>query len=342
MRILVIGSNYSTESIANCLASDQENLVFTNQIGTLANSLEYDIEDIESYKDFALSNEIELTILCDENAISLNYTETFEDAGLAIFAPDLESSKIAISRANAKRFLYKNRIQTPKFGIFDKIQPALDWARAQNVPIIVNADCEKKAFKPTLCNTFPKAKKAINNLFEQGCKQIVLEVATDNEGKNFTFYVISDGFNAIPLALCAHENNKAFLNPNNVNEKIIEIANNIISSFAANKKNYVGILGIDFKFDTRENLWIYDFVPFFKELDADLFSYSIMENKASLFESALVGSLLDNYHEIEKSPYSFVTTFENQHFYCVYGRTLNEAKNRMQEVLELEAQNCLN
>ncbi len=343
MRILVIGINYCAESISNCFASNPDNLVFTNKEGTAANYVEYDTEDVESLKDFALSNAIELTILCDEKAISQDFTSEFEEAGLTVFAPDFDASKIALSRASAKRFLYKNKIKTPKFGIFDRTQVAIDWARAQNQPVIVNSDTNRTNSKTFMCDTFPKAKKAITAFFEEGCKQITLELATDNESKDYTYYVIIDGYNALPLMLCTHEKEMSFLTPvnrSNVSKELQKIANTVVSSLVANKTNYIGILGINFKIDTRDNILVTDFEPFFKDIDADLFSYSVTDNKSELMESAVTGVLLDKYSSIETSPYSFVTSYDNEHFYCVYGRTLNEAKQRMKEVLSVKEEEC--
>ena len=114
MRILTIGSAKTMEILTNFLAEDENLLVFTTSENTNANFINIHAENIEELKDFALANEINLTITAGNNLPDIDYLTEFGESNLAILAPDKEASKIASSKSFGKKFIYKNKIKTPK------------------------------------------------------------------------------------------------------------------------------------------------------------------------------------------------------------------------------------
>ena len=94
MRILTIGSAKTMEILTNFLAEDENLLVFTTSENTNANFINIHAENIEELKDFALANEINLTITAGNNLPDIDYLTEFGESNLAILAPDKEASKI--------------------------------------------------------------------------------------------------------------------------------------------------------------------------------------------------------------------------------------------------------
>jgi len=123
MRILIIGQNHAAKAFANLLSEDKNNIIFANFKDTEANFVDISMGDVEEFKEFALANEINLTILCDIGAIEggANFEAVFNEAGLSIFAPDKGAVKLSSSKGFAKKFMYRNRFKTPQFQIFDNM-----------------------------------------------------------------------------------------------------------------------------------------------------------------------------------------------------------------------------
>ena len=65
MRILVIGNSKSAEILTNFLSENKDLLVFTTKEGTDGNFIDINPKDVEELKEFALANEINLSIVAD-------------------------------------------------------------------------------------------------------------------------------------------------------------------------------------------------------------------------------------------------------------------------------------
>ena len=72
------------------------------------------MDDLTSIVEFAKEKSIDLTISFDEYTIQSGIANLFKQENLKIFAPTMEAAQIATSRTFAKKFLYKNKIPTPK------------------------------------------------------------------------------------------------------------------------------------------------------------------------------------------------------------------------------------
>lgn len=335
MKILVIGSSYSAQVFADYLADNDRYDVYATFEGTDAKYIGYNCTECEKVKDFAVENNVALTIVCDRDNIAKNYFILFVENNLTIFSPYPESAKIAFSRATAKKFMHKNKIPTPKFGVFEKPQAAIDWARAENVPIVVKTDLyEEEKTEPIICKTFPKTKKAIESLFESGSKQIILEHYI--EGQSYTLYVISDGFNSLDIDYCTTYKNKfSFLGASYIDEKLQQqiqdkVVMSTISSLVEYQEDYMGILGIDFIIDKKGDIYTLGYCPFFKDIDAELFVASIQDDIVEILNSAIIGTLLDSYKSITKSNINLLSAkAQDRQILTVYARTPNEAKEKM-------------
>ncbi len=336
MRILIIGNTHCATVFANYLADSDTDLVFTTIEGTDANFVDIAHYDVEELKDFALANEINLTILCDEKAVTEGFVKVFNDSNLAVIGPDINSAKIAISKAYAKKFMYRNKIPTPKFGVFDKIQGAVDYARAQTFPLVVKADNHwGENFEAKVCDTFARAKKAIEKFFEFGVKNVIIENFI--EGREFSLYIVTDGYNVVPIDYCAVYKNKftcigANFIDDSIKEKAIQkVVIPTISALGRMKEHYIGILGFDFILDKKNNLYLLEYNTFFKDLDAELFLASSQENMPEILNCALVGTLIDNCKCMASANINFMTIKGMREYLTAYGRTLNEAKERLLE-----------
>ena len=125
MKILVVGSDANAYSIAKNM-SENENVdaVFVapgfDKITDFAQNIDIAETNTPELLDFVLENEISLTIVTSINAIEQDIAAFFADARRLVFAPCAESANVALYKSLAKKLMYRLKIQTMKFGIFDR------------------------------------------------------------------------------------------------------------------------------------------------------------------------------------------------------------------------------
>ena len=323
MKILIVGSGAKEHTIAK-LISQYENtsLVFVAPgnaaIDEFANCIDIKADDTENLAEFAKINEIDLTIACSEKAIAAGIAERFNEDGLMIFAPSSDAARITTNKSVSKKFMYKTKIQTPKFGIFDRENIAIDYARKSKYPLVVKTDEHAHGENVYICDNFKIAKRIIEDLFSGKQKKVVIEDFI--AGQEFSYYIISDGYNAMPLGSAVIykgtlEGNGGvitsglgayspfYMIDRNLESKIFkQIVYPALDELSKNGNQYIGILGIDIILDRTGNLNVIEFNPFFKEPDAQCILNLLEENVTNIMKSAITGSLVDEYTEINTKP----------------------------------------
>lgn len=323
MKILIVGSDNGVDSTVYALAkklSQSEKVKEVFVTGEIADSSEFstnvDVKpsDIKGLVEFVKSKEVDLTIVTAEDVIALDVAKEFEANGLDIFCPTANAARIAISKSSAKKFMYKTKIFTPKFGIFDKESIAVDYVRKSPYPLVIKPDTHNASERAVICRTFRHAKSVVEDLFETKNKKIVVENYV--LGKEFSFYIITDGHSAVPItsvipykfskdgeagvvtkglgavAPCYSLGSKV---EKLIAEKIIYPA---LDELNKNGTPYCGILGADIVVDRTGRLWTLEFNTFFNEPDAAAVLALLDDDLVNLIKATLAGSLGDDYQEI--------------------------------------------
>ena len=267
--------------------------------------------------EFVLENEIDLTIASSKEAIKSDIADVFQVNSQLIFAPVAAASGFAISRAVAKKFMYKLHIPTPKFGIFEKQQLTMDYVKNAQYPILISSDEDSDTCVKSVAATPDLAKRCVDDLFLSDEKKVVIE--DFQNGHEFTLYVITDGYQALPLSVVADykffENGNgglytsgigAFTPDYKVNENLIhsimnDVVFNILKSLEKRQTPYLGILGIECVLSRDDKYFVTGFTPFLKDYDAACVLNSVADNWLTLFEACAVGSFADDYFEIMHS-----------------------------------------
>ena len=180
MKILIVGSGAKEYSIAKLISKyENTSLVFVapgnEAIAEFANCIDIKADDTETLIEFAKANEIDLTIVASEKAIENDIAQKFNEAGLMVFAPTAEASRIASSKSVSKKFMYKTKIPTSKFGIFDRENMAVDYARKSKYPLVIKTDNHLHGENVYVCDNFKIAKRIIEDLFDSKEKKVILE-----------------------------------------------------------------------------------------------------------------------------------------------------------------------
>lgn len=284
-----------------------------------------DIREDDSHKllEFVLENGVDLTIVSSQKALKSDLADLFQANSQLIFAPTESASNFTISRSVAKKFMYKLRIPTPKFGIFEKPQLAADYVKNAAYPILIGADEDSDTSVKAVCTTVSMAKRCLDDLFLSDEKKVVIEDFLN--GHEFTLYVITDGYHALPLAVSADfkflENGNgglyttgigAFVPDYKVSENVIssimsDVVFNILQSLQRRQTPYMGILGIECVLTGEDSYLTTGFTPFLKDHDAAAVLNSVGENLLTLFEACAIGSFADDYFSIMTSNLSSVS-----------------------------------
>ena len=336
MRILTIGSAKTMEILTNFLAEDENLLVFTTSENTNANFINIHAENIEELKDFALANEINLTITAGNNLPDIDYLTEFGESNLAILAPDKEASKIASSKSFGKKFIYKNKIKTPKFAFFEKSNLAIEYIKTSDFPLVIKPDEHSETETAYIAETFSSAKKQIEKLFQRGNQKVLIEEYI--YGKEISVYALSDGFNPIIIGTTASFQNEISIKDVPFVDKVLEekIYNEIIfptiSSLAREENEYVGILGFDIIITPKNNVYLLEYNSFFKDIDSEIMLKGTNENWTKLFMDTIIGTLQDNFEtpfSIQKKEDYFGSFRLNNEIISDCARTLGSLKNKL-------------
>lgn len=292
-------------------------------ISELAECVDIREENVQEILEYVLENAIDLTVVTSEVAIKNNIAELFQTNNQLIFCPTAQSAQFTLSRSAGKRFLYKLRIPTPRFGIFDKLPLAIDYLKNAPMPQVIRADENSNSADRLVCTTFAASKTFVEDLFNKDENKVVLEDYV--YGHEFTIYVVTDGYSALHLATVANykfaeDGDGGILTSgvgaytpdykissdieNSVMQNVVE---RVLASLQRKETPYLGVLGIDCVLTTDGSFVTLDFKPFLSDHDAEAVLNLVDENLLTLFEACAVGSFADDYEKIDVSDNSSVS-----------------------------------
>jgi len=205
MNILVMGSGGREYSIGLKLSQEEtvEKLYFVPGNGATGNLGEnLDIKDYNELADFAIENNIDLTIVGPEAPLVDGVVNIFKAKGLTIFGPSKEAAQLEGSKVYMKNFLAKYNIPTARYIETDSIEKAFKFIETLPVPVVVKADglCAGKGV--IIAMSHDEAKKAVSEMlsgksFGDAGKNVIVEEFLD--GYELSMFAICDGDDFILL-----------------------------------------------------------------------------------------------------------------------------------------------
>jgi len=205
MKVLVLGSGGREYSIGRVLKQDQavEALYFAPGNGATKNLGEnLDIKDYDELAEFALANNIDLTIVGPEAPLVDGVVDIFKAKGLTIFGPSKEAAQLEGSKVYMKNFLAKYDIPTARYIETGHIETAFKFIETLTAPIVVKADglCGGKGV--IIAMSHDEAKKAVSEMlsgksFGEAGKKVIVEEFLD--GYELSMFAICDGDDFILL-----------------------------------------------------------------------------------------------------------------------------------------------
>lgn len=315
--ILIIGNSAKEYALAKIL-SEQFNVFVApgnDAVSEFATAVDIRESNPAELIDFALENDITFTVCCSETAIAADIAKLFEINNLKIFAPTAAAAMFSISKSVGKKLMYKLKIPTPRFGIFEKKPLAIDYLKNCRMPVVIKTDKHKPSNGVMVCPTETIAKSYIEDCFFSGEDKVIIEEYV--HGTNFSLYTITDGYKILPIGSVvdykfALEGNGGILTSgmgayapcikltdDQIAYIMHEIAYPIITSLETQGNPYLGIIGFDGVITPGGKISIIECNTFLRNHDAQCILSLINHDIYKLMEACVIGSFSDEYDFID-------------------------------------------
>ena len=210
MKILVVGKGGREHALALALSKSPlctELYCAPGNPGMeqIAKCVNISDEDVEALKDFALENQIDLTVVGPESSLAAGIANAFKEAGLQIFAPSKEAAQVESSKDFAKQLMKRHGIPTAGYETFDAYEPAAQYVRKHGAPIVIKENGLKAGKGVTVATSVPEALEALEAAFEIEGNKVVIEEYL--EGFEFSLIALVNGDLVVPLE-CAQDHKR--------------------------------------------------------------------------------------------------------------------------------------
>lgn len=209
MRVMVIGSGGREHALIWKLKQNSKiekiySVPGNAGIASIAECVpDISVTDTTKLLHFASSKKIDFTIVGPEAPLSQGVTNAFQAQGLKIFGPTQEAAMLESSKIFAKSFMNRFKIPTALSEAFDDKNKALDFIKKTGLPIVIKADGLAAGKGVVICQSFPEAEIALENMLEKNIfgdagKQVLIEEFL--RGEEVSIFAVSDGVNYQILA----------------------------------------------------------------------------------------------------------------------------------------------
>jgi phosphoribosylamine--glycine ligase len=207
MKILVIGGGGREHALIWKLKqSDKVGTVFCAPgnagIGNIAQCVDISVGDLAALLDFALKEQVDLTIVGPEEPLTKGIVDLFQTNNLRIFGPDSKGAILEGSKVFTKDFLKKHQITSARYETFVKRGAAKKFIKSIGAPCVVKADGLAAGKGVIIAQTVEEAEQAVDLImkdkaFGAAGNQVVVEEFL--KGEEASFIAFTDGKTVLPL-----------------------------------------------------------------------------------------------------------------------------------------------
>ncbi len=147
MDVLIIGGGGREHTIAwTCAKSENIDKIFVAKgnggTASLDKTINIDIDnnDFEKLSEFAIENNIDITIVGPEATLADGIADYFRQKGLKIFGPEKKAARLESSKIYAKNFMCKYNIPTADFVACSNYEMAVNHIDDFGYPVVIKAD----------------------------------------------------------------------------------------------------------------------------------------------------------------------------------------------------------
>jgi phosphoribosylamine--glycine ligase len=161
-----------------------------------------DVADHAAVIDFCKRNAVELVVVGPETPLAAGIVDDLAQVGIKAFGPSRQAARLEGSKGFTKELCTEFGIPTGAYGRFTNAADARTYVRAKGAPIVVKADGLAAGKGVVVAKTLKEAEDAIAMMFEGAFGAAGAEVVIEEflEGREISFFALSDGETAIALA----------------------------------------------------------------------------------------------------------------------------------------------
>lgn len=209
MKAAIIGSGGREYNLSRAIASSplvEHVFRLPGSGGNINKTTMVDIKetDIRGLKQFAISEQIDLTVVGPEDTLALGIVDEFEAAGLKIIGPRRETAILEYSKIFTRELLVKYKNISPKFDVFSDSPSASAFIRDQDIyPIVIKVDGLAGGKGAMVCLGPKDVDVALRRIdsgeFREAGKKFIVEEYLEGEEASYIVLVDRNG-NILPLA----------------------------------------------------------------------------------------------------------------------------------------------
>ncbi len=208
MKILVIGSGGREHAIVDAIArSKRAEKIYCAPgnagIAAQAECVALKDTDVEGLLQFALKEEIDLTVVGPEAALAVGVVDRFREEGLRIFGPTKAATRIESSKEFAKELMQRYAIPTAAFRSFTDFEEALAYVKAGSLPTVLKYDGLAAGKGVVIAETMPQAEEALRDMLlddKFGKGKVVVEEFLTGPEFSLLCFVVGEEVYPMPVA----------------------------------------------------------------------------------------------------------------------------------------------
>jgi phosphoribosylamine--glycine ligase len=158
---------------------------------------------LDQLVDLARRERPDLVVVGPELPLAMGLADRLRGAGFAVFGASAAAARLESSKAFAKDLMARYAIPTARFRTFREAAAARRYCREMGAPLVVKADGLAAGKGVIVCRTLEEADQALARCFDErafGESGLTVVVEEFLEGEEASFFVLSDGAAALPLA----------------------------------------------------------------------------------------------------------------------------------------------
>lgn len=171
-------------------------------IAELASCIPIGVKDIEALRDFAIREQIDVTLVGPEAPLAAGIVDRFRERGLAIFGPTRAAAAIETSKVFAKALMLEAGVPTARAETHVDAAAARRAARGMGAPVVIKASGLAAGKGVIVAETIADADAAIDMMLVGGAlgdagREILVEEFM--QGEELSLFGITDGERVLPL-----------------------------------------------------------------------------------------------------------------------------------------------
>lgn len=169
---------------------------------TKVSNVDIDVMDFARLGEFALGKAVELVVVGPDQPLAEGIVDVLSEAGLRVFGPTREASRLEWSKSYAKDFMSAHGIPAARYAICDSFEMGEDIVRENPWARVVKVDGLALGKGVFVCETEGEALEALSHIFHKQCfgqagQKVVLEERLN--GPEVSLLVLCDGRRLYPL-----------------------------------------------------------------------------------------------------------------------------------------------